>query len=485
MSNAGPLGYNKRHSHRINTANAVFQPTNRILSRHSQLLPHFGNLLAIEGPDFSQTKDPIMIVSNSSLGGSSWVGCGLLFLIFQSTLTAGDWPQILGPGRDGRAIDEQLLDRWPDDGPQLLWKRPIGEGYAGAAVVGNRVVVFHRLDEVERIEALNAADGQRIWKADFPASYRGGFNSDMGPRCTPVIDKASGLIFAYGAAGDIHCVSLDDGQKKWSRNVRDEYKASDGYFGAGSTPIVAGGHLLVNVGGDEQGAGIVAFSIESGKTVWKATDEQASYSAPTTVKIAGQQHAVFVTRMNALAINPVDGKVAFRFPFGKEGPTVNASTPIVFDDHLFVTASYGIGGKLIGLAGGSVKPIWEDDETMSSQYTTCVHRDGYLYGVDGREDGGAGRLRCIEAKSGKVAWSVDDYAIAHIILSNGKLLIVGIDGQLVLANASPTKYDELLRATIFKGRSRSVPALSGGKLFVRSNNGRADESKCLVVGKTE
>ena len=401
---------------------------------------------------------------------------------------AGDWPQILGPNRDGHADGEMLADSWPKSGPRTLWKNPVGEGFAGPAVAAGRVIMFHRVNGSERIEALNTKTGEQIWQTDYEAEYGGGINSDTGPRCVPVIDAKRDRVFVYGAAGDVHCVSFSKGTKIWSRTVRSDYRADDGYFGAGSTPIVAGDKLLINVGGDRAGAGIVALSVDTGKTVWKVAKEQASYSSPTMTTIDGKSSVIFVTRMNAVCIDPANGSIRFQFPFGQRGPTVNAATPLVIADTMFLTASYGIGAKLIRLRGGKTETIWDKDDVMSSQYVTPVHRDGYLYGIDGREDIGQASLRCIEAKSGSVKWSVDRFGVAHVILADDKLLAVRVDGQdeqLVLAKASPDRFQKLASARAFDDGevSRALPALSEGRLFIRCNSGGLGELKCIFVGR--
>src|SRR5690606_38902935 len=249
---------------------------------------------------------------------------------------------------------------------------------------GNTVVVFHRVRDVERLEALDATTGKSLWKADFPATYGGGIDPDVGPRATPLIHQ--GRVYAFGAAADLHCVDLKTGRKVWSRAAGADYHAQEGYFGAGSTPIVADGKVIVNLGGRD-GAGIVAFALDTGKTVWQATDEAASYSSPTLTTLDGQQLVIFVTRLNCVALDPASGQVRFRFPFGQRGPTVNAATPLVFENNrLFVSAAYGVGAVLAEITPQAAKTVWANDESMSSQYATCVYRQGHLYGIDGRED---------------------------------------------------------------------------------------------------
>jgi len=142
-----------------------------------------------------------------------------LGLAVNSTV-AGDWPQILGPDRNAIARGESLADRWPDDGPKVLWEHAVGQGFAGPAVAGNRVVVVHRVDGQERVEALDAKTGKPLWQTGFPATYRGGISPDNGPRCVPLIHD--GYVYLHGAQGDLHCVSLETGQTRWSRPALDK-----------------------------------------------------------------------------------------------------------------------------------------------------------------------------------------------------------------------------------------------------------------------
>jgi outer membrane protein assembly factor BamB len=389
----------------------------------------------------------------------------------------------LGPHRSGVAEGETVAIKWPSAGPPLAWSHSLGSGYAGPAASGGRVVVFHRVGEAERVETLDAASGRTLWKADFEASYGGGINPDTGPRCVPLIHKDRVIVF--GAAGDLHCVALADGKKLWSRAAYADFDGDEGYFGAGSSPLAVGDVVLVNVGGRE--AGLVGFSLADGRTLWKSTDERASYSSPTYAEIGGKPHAIFVTRLSAISVDPATGDVRFQFPFGMRGPTVNAATPLVFEgNHLFVSASYGIGAVCSRIEGGTAKTVWASDEAMSSQYTTCVYRDGYLYGVDGREDIGEASLRCVDAKTGKVAWSEDGFGVAHLILAGDKLLAVANDGRLVIAEASPKAYRKLASATLFDEPGvavRALPALAGGRLYVRGSIGSGGKLKCWTVGE--
>jgi outer membrane protein assembly factor BamB len=396
-----------------------------------------------------------------------------------SLASAGDWPQILGPHRNGQAENETLLTSWPAAGPAVLWRHQIGAGFAGPAVVGQEVYVFHRVGEFERLEMLNAATGQVAWKADFSASYQGGINPDNGPRCVPLVHGEN--VYVFGAAGDLSCVARNSGSKKWSRATRTEFQAAEGYFGFGNAPIVVGQVLLANVGGAPD-AGIVAFSMQTGETVWKATKEQASYAAPTQAVLDGKLHAVFVTRYNALAIDPDTGAVRFQFPFGQRGPTVNAATPLVFDNQLFLSSNYGIGSVLAKIDSAKPEVVWSSDEALSSQYNTAVYCRDYLYGIHGREDVGRAELRCVEARTGKVAWSVPGFGVAHLILADDKLLVLKVDGTLLLAKPNAMRFTQLAEAHVSENTTRALPALSAGRFYFRDSDGEQGTLTCLVVG---
>jgi outer membrane protein assembly factor BamB len=328
------------------------------------------------------------------------------------------------------------------------------------------------------VECLDAVNGKSLWTANFEANYRGGIDADKGPRCVPLI--AGNAVYVFGASGDLHAVALDTGKPLWSRALCDDYKSDLGYFGAGSTPVLIGGKLLANVGG--KGAGLVALDAATGKTLWQATDEVASYSSPAVVSLGGQDKALFITRMNCVLADPATGQVKTLFPFGARGPTVNAATPLVFGGKLFTTASYGIGAAFASLDAGRAETEWTNDDTLSSQYSTPVEHQGFLYGTHGREDQGAAELRCVEAATGKVRWTQPNFGVAHIIFADGKLLIQTADGRLALIAADPAKYRELAAAQVTQQPTRALPALANGQLYVRTGSG-GGELLCFRVGQ--
>lgn len=380
--------------------------------------------------------------------------------------TAADWPQILGPRRDGVAVGQRLPNQLPDQ-PLVSWKSAVGQGYAGPVVTGDRVLLFHRIDDHECLESFDRQTGKSQYQVKFPATYRGGVNPDTGPRCVPVVDGDDVVLF--GAAGVVHRVRLADGKTWWSRDIYQQFGGLEGYFGAGSTPIVVGDHIVVNVGGRD-GAGIVGLKRTTGEVAWKATDAAASYSAPVRVQSAKGDRVLVVTRLDVYLIDPETGKVEANRPFGRRGPTVNAATPLIDDNRAFLTASYGIGAALIRLDAPGLPLVWANDTSLSSQYNTPVLHAGYLYGIHGREDLAGAELRCVELASGQVAWREPNFGVAHLILAGDRLLIVKIDGTIIMVRANAERFEALGEFQLPGNPiTRALPALSDGQLYVRDD----------------
>jgi outer membrane protein assembly factor BamB len=389
---------------------------------------------------------------------------------------AGDWPQVLGPNRNGIAVGEKLAARWPKGGPKVEWHVPVGRGFAGVAVAADKTVIFDRQGDFEVVTVRDARTSQQIWSVKGSVRYDSTIAPDDGPRCVPLV--RDDRVYVLGVAGRLRCLALADGAGQWQRELLKDFDVTPSYFGVGSTPLLVGDKLLVNVGGRD-GAGIVAFNIADGTTAWKATDEGASYSSPTVATIDGRQLAIFVTRLAVVGLEPATGNVRFHFAFGQRGPTVNAATPLVIDGHLFVSASYGVGAVWAKLSPNSAQELWRSDEIMSSQYTTCMYKDSALFGIDGRQDVPPAHLRAIDPRTRKILWTEENFGTGNLILAGDKLLIMKTDGELVLAAADKSRYRELARAQVLDGTAQPLPALANGLLYVRDEN----TLKCLRVGE--
>ena len=381
-----------------------------------------------------------------------------------ATLTGAEWPQYLGPTRNGVATETGFLKTWPDKGPPQVWEKKIGAGWSGPVVAGERLILFHRLGEEEVVECLHAATGKELWRFASPATYRDDFNFDEGPRSTPLI--AGERVWTLGADGDLQCLHLLTGKRLWHRPINAEYQVRKGFFGVATSPLLEDGKIIVNVGG--KGAGIVAFAAETGKEVWKTSDDAASYSSPVSETVHGKRQVIFFTREGVLAVEPSTGTVLYQVPRrARINASVNAATPLVAGDRLFISASYNVGATLFRLREGAApEELWRKDEVLSNHYNTSVLHASHLYGIDGRQEQGA-RLRCVELETGKIRWTREQFGCASLILAEGHLLALTDRGELMLVEATPDAYREKARVSVLGKGSRAQIALAHGRLYAR------------------
>ncbi|MGE3806282.1 MAG: PQQ-binding-like beta-propeller repeat protein [Gemmataceae bacterium] len=405
----------------------------------------------------------------------NYLRAALLGLLFVSVSVADDWPQILGPARNGISGESGLITTWPKDGAKILWNKDVGAGYSGPVVVGDQLILFQRVGADEVIESLDPATGKRKWKTAYACDYQDMYGKGDGPRSTPVV--AGERIYTLGAGGDLTALKLADGAKVWQRNILKDYKVRQNFFGVGTTPIVEDGLVIVNVGG--KGAGIVAFDAATGAEKWKATDDGASYSSPVAATIGGERLVFVFTRQGLVALDPKTGKVRFsKFWRSRQDASVNAAAPTVWGDLVFVTTSYRTGGLLLKVTKEGAEEVWKNDESLSAHYNTPILKDGYLYGIDGRQETGA-RLRCIDFKTGKEQWTKEGFGCASMILAGTHIYALTEAGELVCFEASPKAYRETARAEVLGKPCRAEIALAGGRLFARDN----DKLVCISLKK--
>ena len=404
----------------------------------------------------------------------------LAVLLVSNDSIGGDWPQILGPYRDGIAADEQLLSSWPAGGPRENWRADVGQGFAGVAVRNNVLVLFHRIENQEVAEARSADTGAEIWRSEFPCRYQSGMSSDAGPRCVPIISDKN--VFVFGVTGVLRCLDVKLGKELWHVDTWKQFSAPEGYFGAGSSPVLIQDRLIVNVGGRDNAA-VVALSIKDGSTIWQSFRDTASYSSPIVASINGHQHAIVVTRLNVVSLDPQDGQIRFQFPFGMRGPTVNGATPIVVGDHLFVSSSYRVGSVWAKIEKDGSQPTSSGEDLLATQYATPVRHNGLLFAVDGRQDIGSATLKCIDPAKQKVLWEEDGFDYGSLIRVNDEMLFLTFAGDLMRFKADSDRFQRGQVCNVLDNTPRGyrLPALSNGRLFVRDDK----TLKCLQVGKSD
>ena len=391
---------------------------------------------------------------------------GLIAIGVVAPLAAFDWPQFLGPDRNGTYSGPALSDTWGSTGPKVVWRKQVGQGFAGPAIVQGRVLLFHRVGNEEVLESLDAKTGNSTWRYAYPTTYRDDFGFDEGPRAVPVV--ADGIVYIFGAQAQLHAVDLAKGTRVWTDDTMKHFNVPKGYFGQGGSPLVEGGRVIANVGGEK--GGVVAFDAKTGKVVWTATSDSASYSSGVAATIAGRRTAVFLTRDNLLGLDPTNGMIQFQRRWrARLAASVNAATPLVVGDSIFVSAEYGPGAGVLRVDGGKLVDVWTSDDALSNHYATSVYKDGYLYGYHGRQEYGPS-FRAVDFKTGTVKRSQDQFRAGSVLLAGDRLLILREAGEMIFAPASPQAFKPIARAQILNGVVRPYAALADGFLYLRNEN---------------
>jgi outer membrane protein assembly factor BamB len=379
---------------------------------------------------------------------------------------AYDWPQFLGPERNGIYRGPELVETWGASGPRVVWRKQVGQGLSGPVVAQGHVILFHRVANREVVEAFDPRTGASQWQYGYPTSYRDDFGFDEGPRAVPVV--ADGVVYTFGAEGQLHAIDLAKGTRIWSEDTMRRFEVPKGFFGAAGSPLVENGKVLANIGG--RNAGIVAFDAKTGKVLWAMTNDGASYSSAIGATIAGRRSAIFLTRNSLLGLDPATGSVQFQRSWrARQAASVNVATPVVVGDLIFVSAEYGPGAAVMRVDGSKLTDLWASDDVMSNHYATSIYHDGYLYGYHGRQEFNPS-FRAVEFRTGKVRWSEDRFRGGSVMLAGSRLLIIRETGELILANASPDAFQPLARAQVLPATVRAYPALADGLLYVRNDN---------------
>src|SRR5689334_5467870 len=232
----------------------------------------------------------------------------LALLLCSPFAHAGDWPQWLGPNRDGASPEKVAPWKKP---PEAVWRHDVGEGHSSPVVADGRVFVLAKVKDKneEELAAFNAQNGTLLWRKAYPtAAFTSQFGN--GPRSTPAV--AGGRVYTFGVTGVLTCFEADGGKISWQVDTLAKFKAPNLTFGVSCSPLVEGKLVLVNVGG--KGASVVAFDKDRGTVVWRSLDDPASYSSPIAFGAGKDRQVVFLTQQGVVSLNPEDGSLFWKFP---------------------------------------------------------------------------------------------------------------------------------------------------------------------------
>lgn len=390
-------------------------------------------------------------------------------MLFASLAEAADWPQFLGPNRNGTSNETGLLDRFPEGGPEVVWRVPGGVGMSAVAVADGLAITSWNRQRKQWLVALDIETGDVRWQTPIAESYGNAMGD--GPRATPTIHD--GVIFVFTGEGVLCAVEQESGRLEWNIDTVAAFGTRPAEYGMSSSPLVAGNHVIVHVGAPA--ATIGAFDVKTGQPVWKAGRGPAGYSSPTLLDVAGREQVVSVTGEQAIGLDPATGETLWTYPF-KTNYACNTATPIAVDGGVFISAGENHGSVLLDIReqGGihAVSERWsslDSKSVMRNEWQTSVVVDGYLYGFD--NVGAAGpvtHLSCIEATTGKPVWQEARFGKGNLVLADGKLWITTMKGELVLVKVTPEGYQELGRSRLF-GETRQTMSIANGHGYIRDD----------------
>jgi outer membrane protein assembly factor BamB len=416
---------------------------------------------------------------------------------------ADDWPQWLGPQRDGVWREKGILRQFPEGGPRIRWRTSIQGGYAGPAIANGKVYVTDRVLDPgesdpdnpfrrsnsrgkERVLCLDEATGKILWTHDYPCTYR--ISYGYGPRTTPVVHE--GKVYTLGAMGNLVCLDGQSGNPVWTRDFMKDYGARTQQWGFAAHPLIDGNKLICLVGGE--GSVAVAFNKDTGKEIWRAlTSEVGQGYCPPMIYEAGGKRQLIIWHPQAVAsLDPETGKTYWTVPF-RARANLSIPTPRLDDNHLFVTSFYN-GSLMLELSQDrpAARELWRShSRSERPEFTTKLHsimctpymKDGYIYGVCSY-----GQLRCLEVKTGKRVWSTLKatcpegepvrWANAFLIPHEDRFFLFNEKGDLIIARLTPKGYEEIDRAhilepTAWAGRKVvwSHPAFANRCMYARND----------------
>lgn len=384
-----------------------------------------------------------------------------LTLLAAGPAAALDWPQFRGVNRDGVSAETGLPRSWPAEGPRVVWKRGIGEGYSGISVVGDRLYTMDSDGTTEYVLALEAGSGKEVWRV--PAGPKLIDDMGNGPRTTPTLD--GGTVYAMGSHGRLLALKAADGTKVWEVDLTQAFGAKRPTWGYSGSPLIDGDLLILEVGGKD-GRGVVAFEKATGKVRWGALDGDAAYASPVVMTIGGIKQYVVPRRAGPQTVAlRTDGSVLWSHP----GPfSVIASALFIPPDKVYVSGGDDAGAVLMRIRteGGkaTVEELWKT-RTMKNHFNNAVLVGDHLYGFDNAT------FKCLSVATGEQAWASRGLGKGSLLAADGNLLIVLSDrGTLLLVEATPDAYKELARFQATEGKAWTAPTLANGRLYLRDHD---------------
>lgn len=372
--------------------------------------------------------------------------------------SAMDYPQFLGKNRNGVVTGTKLNFDWETHPPKLVWRRPVGAGWSGFAVVGNSAITQEQEDDWEKVVCYELHTGEIKWSHQDQARYDTP-PAGLGPRATPTI--SGNRVYTVGSTGVLNCLDFETGEQLWTTNIFEEHKAKAPPWGVSISPLVLDELVVVSAGG------AVAYHRETGEVAWIGYRTESGYSSPFLTTLAGVEQIVIFNQGLVTAHAPLSGELLWKQPWSTQSAECVAQPVPLPDDKLLVSTGYGVGAKLFQISRNptdefNVSIIWETIY-LKAKFTNIIYYNGYLYGLDD------GIFACVNPADGTRQWKRGRYGHGQTLLISDVLLVLTESGEVILVEPDPENHIEHARFKALKGRTWNTPALVGDYLLVRND----------------
>ncbi|MGD8375348.1 MAG: PQQ-like beta-propeller repeat protein [Acidobacteriota bacterium] len=372
-----------------------------------------------------------------------------------------DWPQFRGIHRNGISAETGLLEEWPEGGPAEVWRIPIGQGFSGIAVVGDRLyTMFAATAEApsEFAAAFDARTGKELWRTPVGKRFDDQFGN--GPRSTPTVHGDT--VFVMSSRGNVAALDRETGNLRWGLDLGQAFGSKIPRWGFSPSALVDGEKVILEAGAPD-GKSYVALDRGTGKVLWTTGETQSmGYSSPLAVEIGGQRQYVGVVPYRLRALDP-SGKEIWSQDWPR-GETI-AMPVFVPPDRIFLSGAEGVGAHLLQIeveeGKARAQEVWSEP-SFRNHFSSSVVDGDHIYGFDNAT------LKCIGLADASLAWAKRGFGKGSLIAADGHLYILADNGKLMLVRATPEAYREVGSVQALEGRSWTSPTLSGGRIYLRN-----------------
>ena len=368
-----------------------------------------------------------------------------------------------GPNQNGIYDETDLLDQWPDSGPEILWHfDDLGIGYSAPAFANNRIYVSGMEGSTGYVYSISE-DGSLMWKSRYGKDSE---TSYPGSRATPVI--AGDYLYILSARGDLACMSAISGKLNWKKNLVKDFGGRIIEWDLNETVVIHGDKLICTPGGREHN--MIALNRFNGELIWstKGLGEKSAYCTPLLVKINSRYLLVTHTEDHILGIDADDGKLLWNHKHTNIY-SIHPNTPLYYNNQVFCFSGYGQGGVMLQLTedGSKVTKKWFR-QTMDSRIGGAVVIEGLLYGSGDKSR----EWQCINWDTGEMLYSTKDIGNGVVISAEGLLYFYSQRGELALVKPGANSFDIIseTRVSMGSGQHWAHPVIDKGRLFVRHGN---------------